>query len=109
MAPSSACSASKLCGGSRRRMSSAPGRRVTLDESFSGSMESFLLNRGGHSPPHFGGASRISSQPGEKYPEWRGQVLCSHDLLSVRNVRNERHSSTPLRPGANADLHPASH
>src|SRR5262245_56180787 len=42
MAPSSACSASKLCGGSRRRMSSAPGRRVTLVDSFSGSMAELL-------------------------------------------------------------------
>src|SRR4029450_10958526 len=47
--PSSACSASKLCGGSRRRMSSAPGRRVTFDESFSGSMAELLKETRGPS------------------------------------------------------------
>src|SRR5262245_118732 len=47
MAPSSACSASKLCGGSRRRLSSAPGRRVTFDGSFSGSMAELLKDARG--------------------------------------------------------------
>jgi len=43
IAPTTPCSASKLCGGSRRRMSSA-GRAgaVTFDESFIGSMASLV-------------------------------------------------------------------